>query len=95
MNRAGPLAAPGPSPPLAEQRHLRRGALGLLVEHRADRSDQAGAACIDGVEGAGADQRFDRAAVDLVDAPAEVEEIVETAVLARGDDRLHGRISRP
>src|SRR5436190_7954905 len=65
----------------AEQRDLGRGAFRALgvVDRRTDRRDQACATRVDRIERAGADQRFDRPAIDgaLVDAATEFEKIAE------------------
>ena len=76
----------------AEQRHLRGGALGPLGHDRARRRPEASRRCaprIDRVEGAGADQRLDGAAIDeaLVHPPAEIEQVGERAARFRARRR--------
>ena len=78
---------------IAEERNLRRRALGLLglLERNPDGSEQARAPRVDCVERAGTDQRFDRAPVHgaLVDAAAEVEKVSEwAAAFACRNNRL-------
>src|SRR5690606_24076152 len=73
----------------------------FLARHfhrKGDRSEQNPAGDAEAIHRAGADQRFDRAAVDLlaVDAFAEVEQVLELAALfARGDDRLDRALAAP
>jgi hypothetical protein len=77
---------------------LQRIALGLLGRLKGDahRGHQAGTALVDGIEGAGPDQRLDDAAVGdaLVDAPAEIEQVREIAAfLAGARDGADGRLA--
>ena len=78
-----------------EQADLHGVALGLLGRFHGDtdRGDQARPVIVEHVEGAGANQRFDRAPVDhaLVHTPAEIEEILERTGFGSG---LENRVDR-